>query len=420
MLTKDLLRYGVRNGAIKPSFIQTNNESLLNLANNLLSLYTPENNPLKKNLTEEASIIINSFGDIKLAKGINKIILDQCKFSSPDDYDYLEHRANIFNKTADILQKESFENYHAYQSAIYAKLESENDFIENGIYADLPEYEKLVKRKKIFPKELLERYNTSLVQSLLIYSSQLTLTINDSDSGKIRRVFKYLKFFRLVAEITTPNMKKRDVENKKYKKNPKKLIITINGPSSIFDNSRKYGLQLASFFPAICSLEKWKIETKVKLTSTEFDLKISQKSELICHYKNFTDYIPPEIKDFHKIFKSTESNWEIVGNTPFLDLGNQELIFPDLTFQHKQQKKIIHLELFHRWYYNIEKRLDLCEVCNNIPLIIGIDRCLAKKQDNKAILEYSSFFKNFGFVFNDFPITSKIIKALETKLKEII
>ena len=48
---------------------------------------------------------------------------------------------------------------------------------------------------------------------------------------------------------------------KKNKKQPQVIRLKIDGPASILENSLKYGLQLASFFPALCRLKKWKISS---------------------------------------------------------------------------------------------------------------------------------------------------------------
>lgn len=84
-------------------------------------------------------------------------------------------------------------------SVYHGKVMEREEILSNGIYADLPENERLTGIKKIFPSELLERYNTSLVQSLLLFSSELEAEIVEEDPAELRRLFKYLKFFRLLC-----------------------------------------------------------------------------------------------------------------------------------------------------------------------------------------------------------------------------
>ncbi len=418
MLTKDLIIFRRNYNNIKPSFIDEEDTVLLNFATELLDLYNPAEEPLHKDINEVLKTIINMQNNVKLAKGLNKIVLDNCKFNSPSDYDYFEHRKIIFAKSAEILKNNKSSDVDKYKENLITSLDNEKDFLTSGLYADLPENEKLVSRKKLFPKEILQRYNCSLVQSLLIYAGDIELTIEDPDPAEIRKLFKYLKFFRLISTITL------------LKKKPSmkgKLNIKIDGPSSILENSKKYGLQLASFFPAICNLTKWEIKTIVKLNQNEYNLKLNEKSKLISHYHNFSSYIPDEIKMFHKLFKEKAEKWEIVGDTPFIKVNNNDVIFPDLSFQKitaklkaksktKSKTKVFHLELFHRWHYaQLENRLEFCVKNPKTPLIIGVDRFLYRNKDLKALIDQNKYFQNAGFLFSDFPIVSAVIKCLNFK-----
>ena len=48
-------------------------------------------------------------------------------------------------------------------------------------------------------------------------------------------------------------------------------------------------------------------------------------------------------------FRQTSDVWKIVPDAPpFLDLGGQTFLFPDLTFSNGSQT--VHLELFHKWH----------------------------------------------------------------------
>ncbi len=407
MLTKDLIIFRRNYNNIKPTFIDTEDENLLLFAQELLDLYNPKQEPLHKDIDEVLKSLLNMQSNIKLAKGLNKIVLDNCKFNTPDEYDYIGHRKSIFAKSAELLRDKNTQEVDIYKEHLKESLDEEQEFLSCGLYSDLPENEKLIFRKKLFSREILERYNCSLVQSLLIYAGDIKLAIEDPDPAEIRKLFKYLKFFRLNSTIT---------QDKKRPSMKGKLNIKIDGPSSILENSKKYGLQLASFFPAICNLTKWNIETIVNYKQNKYDLQLNQKSNLVSHYNNFSSYIPDEIKLFHKLFKEKSNDWKIVGDTPFIKVAGNDIVFPDLSFK-KGKSKVIHLELFHRWHYaQLENRLDFCSKNPNIPLIIGVDRFLYRKRDLKDLLDSNDFFQNKGFLFSDFPITSAVIKCLENSI----
>lgn len=408
MLTKDLLNFRTMNGYAKPKFIDAEDPRLLDLASQLIAFYDPEAGMLRSEIDEIVLPIIKSNKDLKLAKGLNKLILDRCDFSIPSDLDCQAERRTIFAISAELIKTGNAQDYENFVNMINAG--SNAQFIANGIYSDLPENETLTSVKPLYPRELLERYNCSLVQSLLFYSRQLEVSLEDPEPSKMRKMLKYLKFFRLLAEIKT------DAKNSVKEEMPRKISMTIDGPASLFENTQKYGLQLACFFPAVCDMDKWKIKTDLLIDKKELKLSLDQKSGLVSHYRNFTAYVPEEIAMFHKLFKEKSNFWQITGHSGFMHMGNQELVFPDLTFRNAETEKIIHLELFHRWHSTpLIQRINICEKKQDLPLLLGVDRSLYNKPEIKNALDNSEYFSKSGFLFRDFPGVDRTLKKLEEK-----
>ena len=79
---------------------------------------------------------------------------------------------------------------------------------------------------------------------------ELEITFRNPDTVKLRNIFKYLKFCRLLAEI------KRD-----------KGVVTlkVSGPLALLSDNRKYGLQLAVFFPAVATMSEWRLKCDIEL-----------------------------------------------------------------------------------------------------------------------------------------------------------
>lgn len=413
MLTKDLLNFRRNGDYLKPVFINTEDRGLQTLAGNLLALYEiPDGESVgisMRELEELSEPFIKSQRNLKLAKGLNKLILDRCEFSAPPEHDFQELRSIIFSRSAAMLKDVSTQlDYQKYRDSTAGTPELA-EFIEQDIYADLPENERLIRFRKIFPKELLERYNCAQVQSLLLYCDKLELDIVESDQARLRRLFKYLKFFRLLASV-------KAMPPPKNNKEARHLKMVVDGPASLFESTRKYGLQLASFFPAVCDLEKWTLRAEIKLRNEQRLLRLDQKSGLKSHYHNFSAYVPEEVRMFHQLFKQKVGDWQIVGETPFVTAENGELIFPDLCFQHKSGP-VIHLELFHRWHTTqLLRRLEFCRQKNPDNFIIGIDRFLSNRPELKQVLDDSEFFRDRGFLYRDFPGVDRIKKLLDTFL----
>ena len=413
MLTKDLLKYRRQGKYIRPFFIDADDGSLLQIANNLLTVYQGQEegqNLTRGEIDELAEPVLKSHRDLKLTKGLNKLIADRCEFSQAEAFDYPSCRRELFLKAAEFLKegKLSLEEYRLKLTESH----DNKDFASHDIFADLPENETLSKIKKLFPRELLERYNCAQVQGLLLYASEIELKVTTAEPSELRRLFKYLKFFRLLAEIKELKVPKKKGSSKKYIS----MQLKVSGPASMFENSRKYGLQLASFFPAACALEKWQLKADIKLNNKIYRLNLNESAGLVSHYRNFSAYIPEEIVLFHRMFKQKVKEWEITGDTPFIKGKKQEIIFPDLNFKH-ESGKLVHLELFHRWHYGaLMQRLEFCSKNPEQPLIIGVDRALLKGE-LKQLLEENEFFQQKGFLFRDFPGIARVNKLLDKCLE---
>ncbi len=411
MLTRDLVKFRRQGKYVRPYFIAADDSSLLQIADNLLTVYQgreESENLTRGEIEELVEPVLKSHRDLKLTRGLNKLILDRCEFSQAEDFEYPARRREIFLKAAELL-KQGAKDCEKYRRKLIQELAA-GDFAKHDIFADLPENETLTGLKKLFPRELLERYNCAQVQGLLFHAAEMEIKVSSPDPAELRRLFKYLKFFRLLAEI-------EQLKSPAGKKDTLLMRLKISGPASMFENSRKYGLQLAAFFPAVCALDKWQLKADVKLNNKICRLNLDETTNLVSHYRNFGAYIPEEIVMFHRLFKQKIKDWQISGETPFIKAQRQEIIFPDLNFQNKNGK-IIHLELFHRWHRGaLLKRLEFCEANPDLPLLLGVDRALLKG-DLSGLLENSAYFQKKGFLFRDFPGVARVNKLLNENIKK--
>jgi uncharacterized protein len=415
MLTKDLLRFRLMNNAVKPAFVKTDDPALLEMAAALIGIYERGVGAKRCELEESAGQITGGARDLKLSRGLDKIVLDRCEFSVCAEADYPTLRKAVFARTFKLLRNASFESPDSLRDAIFAGNAKELGFLREGLYADLPDNERLSSIKRIFPKELLERYNCALAQSLLLHCSHIDATIDEPDPAKMRRLFKYLKFFRLMAKIELAKGESKAKEGAEIE--PHEISLRIDGPASIFEASSKYGLQLACFLPALIQAKGWEIDCEVKLRDRKLRLRLDQDSGLVSHYSNFSAYVPEEVSLFHRLFKEKAAEWKITGGTPFIKAEGGELFFPDFSFEGPGGVKA-HLELFHKWHATqLPMRLSLCERHPELNLLLGVDRALLTDAALKKSLDESAYFKSRGFLFRDFPGVETTRTALESLRK---
>ena len=405
MLTRELLRFRKRNG-FQPAFIDPADPKLLEFASGLLALYAEAagGNMRRAELEELAGVQLQGARDRKLAEGLNKLVLDRCSFDPVRLIDYPAERRKLFLAASEALPRAEG-SLEAYREALFSEAGAA-EFMASDIYGDLPDNERLSGWRPLYPAELLNRYNLALVQGLLIYSEELEVTVADSNPAELRRLFKYLRFFRLLAEISRRNGKAGRNE----------LSLRISGPFAIFANTRKYALLLAEFFPAVVNLEQWSLAAKIRIGENRGELKLDRKCGLVSHYRNFSSYVPEEIRMFHNLFRERSADWRIVGESPFIDGGGQEIVFPDLSFRRESDGTTLHLELFHRWHRGqLDRRLELLERKPEIPLLIGVDRALADDEAWKILTEQQHpALAARMFRFRDFPGVERVTHLLDS------
>ena len=387
MLTKDLLRLRASGMYLRPQFLKTDDHELLQFAKELIAIYEEGIGEQAETLDNLAEMIVLRQKDLKLARGLLKVVRCRAVFSGEnDDFPYAEKRQEVFARTMELLRSGALpEDPRAVRDHIYPDTRL--------LYGDLPENEALIRFKKTFPQEALERYNTGLVQGALLTAGALELSIPAATpAADLRNLFRSLRFFRLLFSGS--------IEKKTLK-------LVIDGPASILENSLKYGMQLACFFPAICRLPQWKLACSVMKNGKMYRLVLDESSRLQSHRAQFSGNLE-EHRMFLAYFREHGEGWVIDDAPGYLSPDPQRVIFPD--FQFTKDGRIRYLELFHRWHASaLEERLA------NPPedLIIGVDRSLLKKDGVlKAKLEADPFFQKYGFFFRDFPGTENVLKLL--------
>ncbi len=407
MLTRELLKFQRKNG-IKIQFIDPLDSDRTAVAEALLTIYhsAAAARLTHGELDELTDAQIKGAKDSVFAAGLNKLLLDRCSFDPVCEIDYPARRRALFTQAAALLA-EAGGDHAAYLERITENPEHA-EFMAVDIYGDLPDHERLNQWRPLSCRELLNRYNLALVQGVLIYAESLDLTVGDTDPAELRRLFKYLKFFRLLAEVTKAPPRDLDTAQAGLK-------ISISGPFSLFGPTRKYALQLATFFPAAVKLQTWKLRAKIKIGNSSGELQLDQNAPLISHYNNFSSYVPEEIRLFHRHFKETVKTWKIVGDSPFLNGGGSELIFPDLSFEHTGTGKLLHLELFHRWHRTqLERRLAYLDKHRPVPLLLGIDRALADDAAFEELQEKYPALTGRIYRFRNFPGVDRTCRMLDS------
>ncbi|MBR2373824.1 MAG: DUF790 family protein [Lentisphaeria bacterium] len=394
MLNSGHLRFMIRNGRLHCRFADCAKEENLKLAAGLIAIYSEGKGRSRSELSAGSRELADCFPDKKFASGMEKLAADMAEFSPPlDEIDYPAMRMELFRRSGDLMSRKGDFSENAYRTMMQMP--------ETDIYGDLPDFEVLERFKCITPVELLQRYNTALVQGVLCHAEQLVITAGAPEQNELRKLVKFMKFFRLLAEI------KRTPEGG--------IELKVSGPFALLEHSRKYALQLASFFPAVLKLKKFRLTAAVRelgRSGSSALLELDERSGLVSHYRDLGSYVPEEIKMFHRMFREKSTAWQIVGETPFINTGKHGICFPDLSFRSSDGAEC-HLELFHRWHKGaMLQRLEYLNGNPDAPLIIGIDRSVAGDEYAAELFRQFPGAEKKCFRFRDFPGVDSTLRIL--------
>ncbi len=400
MLTKDLVRYRIKKEEILPTFVDPEDEGLLQIAQELIAVFEESPGQTRNTLTQLVKPIIDAGPrEAVVSRGLEKLLLDRTIFETPDDEARPKFRASIFQKTSRALGTDFFDSYEAYGNWVRETFDHDLEIMAGKLFSDLPDQHPVLSFKTLTAGRLLHRYNSALIQWLLLSCNRMDVEVSGSGAASMRQLLKYLRFNQLLARITSPG---KGVYH-----------IAIDGPLNLFYQTRKYGMNLARFFPALLHQSKWRLVAPIEINSRRKGrLELDESVGIIPDRERFLAYVPREIDLFRKPFRKKAPDWRMESNPRFVRLQGEVQCFPDFSLVHVSGVPVA-LELFHPWHASpLTERLQQLEQVKGHPLILGVARKLANDPLIAAALETSAYFADFGFVFRDIPTVGQVLPIL--------
>ena len=410
MLTRDLLRYKIRNRQIYPQFIEPTDRQLLAIAEQLIAIFEKSPNTPRATLLEASKQIIDSTPGIPVVKrGLEKLLLDRTEFDTAPNETLIAFRQRLFMETSRLLSEEQFQDYTDYrhrvsqitpdesQPEIAATEEGE---LASKLYADLPSCQPVLTFRTLSGEHLLHRYNAAQVQGLLLHCNTLTLRLADAMTAELRQLFKYLRFNQLLSTIRK--------EEELYR-------ITVDGPLNLFYKTKRYGMNLANFFMAVLHQPKWKLTAEVRFRNRQpSQLSLDESCGIQPISQQFLAYIPEDIQLFQTMLRNKTDDWQIRPGSQFLPLAGDFYCFPDYQLIHKSGIETA-IELFHPWHQgHLIARLNTLAEQTDASLILGVSRELEKNPQIADALAASAYFSEFGFTFRDVPTMRALLPILNS------
>lgn len=219
------------------------------------------------------------------------------------------------------------------QEKIAAKLGQPWAMIERDLFADIIELHRL--NKFDGPTDaaaLLARYNVAQVQAALYRASAMTVWASED----FKTIVRYAKLARLMHTITRTGAGE--------------YCLRLDGPASVLRQTRRYGVAMARFLPALIACRGWRMHASVAAPRSGRALRLDLSSD-----DGLKSHLPPpedfdstvEEKFAAKWGDEPRGGWRLVREGRILHEG-QHVFVPDFALVHDDGREVL-LEIIGFW-----------------------------------------------------------------------
>ena len=339
MLTGEMVRVRIVKKSVVPSFIDASSTRHMGRAETLTGLMSEalEHGWTRGRIDGAVRDLCGGDVDHKITKGLAKLLMDKGDFETQSPIAPQELRWAVFSEAAQMgpISLKTGTTAADVLSKVAGDLGTTSEAVAGGMYADLKDHQVLSAASIPEPQVLLHRYNTALVQSVLLKASHIQVSLTQPNPKYVRQIMRYLKFYQLMYRVTH---------------NGGSICFHIDGPQSLLKLSTRYGMQLANFFPAVLLQPGlWTVHAEVlwgRKRKFKKILDLDSECGLVSHYRDTGTWTSRTETWFMERFEKLDTGWTVGPGEP-IDLGNQTMAIPDLTF--RKDGRVGHLEIMGFW-----------------------------------------------------------------------
>jgi predicted nuclease of restriction endonuclease-like RecB superfamily len=289
-------------------------------------------------------------GDRRLAAAVGKLIRDGLRFEETAGEAAAELRRELFTQAAAARQGAGLTPFDraAFLDRIARARATTAAALEAALYADRPGAQRLLAVEVPAPALLAAGFEISEAQAVLLRATKIVAEVGAGDAALYRRLFRTLKFLRLLPVITRLEEKCGGYR------------VEMDGPLSLFQGGGRYGLSLALALPAIAACDRWRLDADVRWGADRRPLRFRLAGETSAAAATPGDALPDELATFVGAFARATTDWKIDRAPAILDLPGAGLCVPDLCFVRTADGARVHFELLGFWSREaVFRRIDL-------------------------------------------------------------
>ena len=338
----------------------------------------------------------------RLAAAVLKLVRDGCVFEEAAGEGATALRRSLFRRASAARRAGAFDR-PATVEAVASERGTTAAAVEHGLFADRAGALRLLAVEAPLPAALAAGFELAQAQAVLLRAVKVTATVRARDAAAYRRLFRRLKFLRLLPTIAP-------LAEGGYR-------VEIDGPFSLFQAVTKYGLQLGLALPAIAECDAWTLEADVRwgaerrparfrlegqatssaaegqatssraegqATSARAEGQATSARAATAAAQRGRPAMPSDLEAFVAAFEALDSGWRIDRDPAVLDLPGIGLCVPDLAFERSIGGCVsrVHLEVMGFWSREaVWRRVDLVRAGLPHRILFAVSRGLRVSEE---------------------------------------
>jgi hypothetical protein len=205
--------------------------------------------------------------------------------------------------------------------------------IDRDLFADVFEFRRLARFDGYpDPEALLARYNVAQIQAALFDAESMTVWASDD----FKTILRYAKLARLMHAIT--------------RRGEGRYVLRFDGPASVLRATRRYGVAMARFLPALIACRGWRMHALIRTRRRGWSVSLDLSAE-----DGLTSHLPPpdeydstvEEAFAAKWGPEQREGWRLVREGEILH-RHQKVFVPDFVFRHEDGRSAL-MEIVGFW-----------------------------------------------------------------------
>ena len=339
MLTREHGIYEVSGFTVEPDRLgRRTHAHYVDLAARMLDVYRRGVGLMRRTLHRRVEEILEDEADcpVRRIRSFIKLLDDASEYQTDRDGRAAKLRQRVFDLAAPLhplveRPDQLFDNDAAkVKERIAGELGMSWPEVDRAMFADFPGCHTLrVAPDLADERDLLSRYNVGQAQVLLYSAVEMVVTARRD----FKRLFRHTKLSRLLHEIDR-------VSDREYR-------IHFTGPASVLGKTRRYGVEMATFLPALLACGDWKMQARVKLGWREATFALTSGSGLRSHLSPSAPFDSQLEEKFAAKFGPKRDGWTLEREGDFLSAG-QKVFVPDFVFRH-EDGTVAYFEIVGYW-----------------------------------------------------------------------